>query len=415
MFTACRQFASASGFEELKAVHVRLPSGSLVTECGTVVFPATVWDRTLLVLEGYYASTDGTVWSDRQSSLKKLSKSGRGRVGVRVDGKLRLFYVHRVMASTFLSGIRHAGQDEVDHIDVDPTNNALVNLRWCTKKQNASNRNATKAVAHYKRTRELLSKPVQQLSADGAVIAEYPNATAAAAATGISRQCISAAVIAKRRKTAGGFSWRFEPLQITLEDFKNRGVEVVGGTLEEAPHLYFSADLQVYNDDKIGKMYEIPINHRGMYPLIYIGGSRRFVHIVVAALRGGYASLAAFDEYVTANGLVVMHDDDANKSDWWNCKLGTRSENSIDAVRNGCNKGKSAARPVVIRLSPDPSADVWKYDGVHDAKFSSFSEAARVLESLSNLKDMRASIGSSARKGCPFSLKNGVKAWAFTV
>ena len=28
-FTAHRQFASASGLEELKAVHVRLPSGSV--------------------------------------------------------------------------------------------------------------------------------------------------------------------------------------------------------------------------------------------------------------------------------------------------------------------------------------------------------------------------------------------------
>jgi hypothetical protein len=415
MFVARRQFVSASGLEEI-TVHVRLPSDPLVTLDGTVVYPATVWDnKSLLVFAGYYASIDGTIWSGRQNcSLRKLSPTKSGRVGVIVDdGKQRMFCVHRVVASTFLSDVRHAGQDEVDHIDVDPTNNALVNLRWCTKKQNTSNRCPVKAVAHRKRTRELLSKPVQQLCPEtGAVIAEYSSATAAANATGILH---IGEVISKRYKTAGGFSWQFAPREMTLEDFKSRGFEVVGGTLEEAPYLYFSADLKVYNDDKCGKMYEIPINHGCRYPYIRIPGWswQRPVHVVVAALRGGYASLAAFGEYMASNRFVVRHDDDADKSDWWNCKVGTRSENAMDAVRNGRNTGKTAARPVVIRLSPDPTADVWKYDGVRQAEFPSFAAAARALGGLSSLKDLRAGIANSARRGISFSLTRDVKAWAF--
>lgn len=386
-FTATRQFASNRGTKELKAMSVRLPGGSRVAEDGTVVYPATVWEKgKLLVLRGYYASIDGEIWSGCQSSLKRVSVSKRQKVGLWVDGKQRPFRAHRVVASTFLSGIRHADQNEVDHIDVDNRNGTLSNLRWATRAQNESNRCPTKAKAKAWRTASLLSKPIQQLDKNESIIAEFSSAAAAAASLGILASNISA-VTAGRREKAGGFSWRPSPPEMTLGEFENRGFEVVGG-IAEAPHLYFSADLKVYNDN-YGKMHEIPIAHGREYPMIQIDTSKRSVHVVVAALRNGYKSLAEYDEFCAmqfhnyGECMVVMHDNDADKSDWWNCKIGTQKENSQDAVRNGCNTGKSAARPVVIRLGPDPASEIWKYDGVHDAVFSSHSEAARALKKYS--------------------------------
>jgi hypothetical protein len=321
MFVAVRQFASAVGFKELKEVHVRLPANSEIAPDGTEVFPATVWTKNeLLILKGYFADVDGYVWSRRNGTMKKLSRNKQ--VGLRIDGKTRMVLVHRVLASTFLSGIRHPGQTEVDHIDINSQNNAPANLRWCTPSQNSTNKCATRKEAHIKKNRELVSKPVQQLCPqNGNVIAEFSSARAATASLGISFKCISA-VISGRRKTGGGFSWQFVPRLVTLETFKNRGIEVVGG-LEEAPHVYFSADLQVYND-KLGKMYETPIAHGHEYPYIKIGGSSRTVHAVVTALRMNYKSLEAFDEFLAANDFVVMQDDDADRSDWWNCKVGTQ-------------------------------------------------------------------------------------------
>jgi len=52
---------------------------------------------------------------------------------------------------------------------------------------------------------------------------------------------------------------------------------------------------------------------------------------------------------------------------------------------------------------------------VHEAKFTSFSEAARALAPYSDLKNLVAGIACSARVECSFSLKNGVKAWAFAL
>lgn len=55
---------------------------------------------------------------------------------------------------------------------------------------------------------------------------------------------------------------------------------------------------------------------------------------------------------------------------------------------------------------------VWKYDGVREAKFSSFAEAVRVLKKYSPLTSLHAGISQSARAGCSFSLVDGAKASA---
>ena len=413
MFVAVRQFASASGTKELKEVHVRLPSGAKIAPDGTEVYPGKVWTcgakAELLVLPGYFASIDGDIWSRNQGgTLKKISTNKNLQVFLCVDGKRPGFLVHRIVASTFLSSIRHAGQTEVDHIDVERQNGALANLRWATKKQNAANKCLKRKKATYARLSTLFSRAVQQLcSKNGSVIAEFPSLVIATAALGLSKNAISNCVTG-RSSTAGGFAWRLSPPETTLDEFRSRGFEVVGG-IAEAPDFYFSSDLQVYHDF-IGKMYEISIAHGHVYPQITIGGSLRKVHTVVAALRARFKSLAAFDEFLAANDYVVMHDGDEDKSDWWNCKVGTPSENALDRVRNA---GRGASWVVVIRRSPDPAGEVWKYDGVREAAFSSFAEAARVLKKYSDLETLAAGISQSARAGCSFSIKNGDKAWAF--
>ena len=45
--------------------------------------------------------------------------------------------VHRVVATTFLE--RAAGYTDVDHINGDRQDNAVDNLRWCTRGQNLGN------------------------------------------------------------------------------------------------------------------------------------------------------------------------------------------------------------------------------------------------------------------------------------
>ena len=410
-----RQFASAIGTKELK-VSVRLPSGSETAADGTVVFPAKVWTTGakagLLELPGYFAATDGTIWSKiTGEKLKKLKPNKNIKVNLQVKGKSRNLFVHRIVASTFLSTIRHAGQVEVDHISPNNKSPALANLRWATRSQNESNKCLERKKAANKKVGVHNSRAVQQLSIqDGRVIAEFESGTAAAAAVGLRSHRNICSVIAGRRLTAGGFKWRFAPPDTTLEAYKARGYEVIGG-LEEAPHLYFSAELFVYND-RLGKMYKTVVAHGETYPYIRIGSSLRGVHQVVAALRGGYKSMRAFDEYCAARlrddgeRVVVMHAGDLDKEDWWNCSIGTQKENMAEAAQ-------AWACAVVIRLSPDPTAEIWKYDGTREAVFSSSAEAGRALAKYSLRKNLASGIAQSARTGWAFSLLGGGRAWAF--
>jgi hypothetical protein len=63
-----------------------------------------------------------------------------GYVEIMIDGKVHL--LHRVMAVVF--GLpRRDDQDTIDHIDNDPSNNRLDNLRWVSRSEQVRHSYAT--------------------------------------------------------------------------------------------------------------------------------------------------------------------------------------------------------------------------------------------------------------------------------
>ena len=53
------------------------------------------------------------------------------------DGTTKPFLVHRLVAAAFIPNPEN--KPYIDHIDTDPTNNHVWNLRWVTQKENALN------------------------------------------------------------------------------------------------------------------------------------------------------------------------------------------------------------------------------------------------------------------------------------
>jgi len=86
----------------------------------------------------YKVSSYGNVLSLRSGELRKPVVHGRGYLAVALSGadhKKKQFYIHRLAAISFL-GEPSSPDYEVNHKDLDKTNNNVENLEWCSSKEN---------------------------------------------------------------------------------------------------------------------------------------------------------------------------------------------------------------------------------------------------------------------------------------
>lgn len=82
---------------------------------------------------------NGNGYQKKKDRLLKphINKGGYATVALCKDGKPKVFLVHRLVAIAFIPNPE--GKPIVDHIDTNPLNNAVDNLRWCTQKENCNN------------------------------------------------------------------------------------------------------------------------------------------------------------------------------------------------------------------------------------------------------------------------------------
>jgi hypothetical protein len=126
-----------------------------------------------------------------------------GYVQIMINGKLRL--MHRVMAVAF--GMpRGDDQDEIDHIDGNPSNNRLDNLRWASRREQIRHSYATnkkRASSAPKRSKPVLGRPLGSQE-----WTQYPSTQEAARALGLNQGSISACC-GGRIKRAGEYEFKW--------------------------------------------------------------------------------------------------------------------------------------------------------------------------------------------------------------
>lgn len=89
--------------------------------------------------DNYSVSTFGRVRNDKTKNLFNLQvKNGYYFTRLHKNNKSKNFYVHRLVANTFLKNL--SDKSCVDHIDNNRLNSNISNLRWATKSENAMNK-----------------------------------------------------------------------------------------------------------------------------------------------------------------------------------------------------------------------------------------------------------------------------------
>lgn len=165
-------------------------------------------------LEGkYQVSNFGNILSlnyrkTGRAELLKLVTTHKSylKVGLYINGKKKIFFVHRLVAETFIPNPDNLPQ--VNHKDENKQNNSVDNLEWCTNEYNHNygTRNERSAKANINGK---CSKTVLQLSLDGEFIKEWDSSMEIYRQLGYCNSFIGKCCKGKR-KSAYGFKWEYK-------------------------------------------------------------------------------------------------------------------------------------------------------------------------------------------------------------
>ena len=161
-----------------------------------------IW-RDIKDYPNYMVSNLGNVKSlcNNKTRKEKIIKKGKDSggylfVNLHKKGKVKYYYVHRLVAEVFMPNPDN--KPCIDHINTDKTDNSVENLRWVTHKENSNN----------PMTFDKISKPIIQFSKDGEFIKKWDCITDVLRELGINQGNICKCCKGER-KTAGGYKWLY--------------------------------------------------------------------------------------------------------------------------------------------------------------------------------------------------------------
>lgn len=153
----------------------------------------------------YEISNLGRVRNTKSEQILNPGVSGNGykqvSLKMKQSGKFEKRYVHRLVATYWIPNPEN--KREVNHLNLDRTDNRVENLEWITSSDNQKHKYKT---GDYKTS----NRKVVQMDLEDNIIAVYNSVVAAATAMGGTRQGIDKVCKGTYgRKTAHGYKWKY--------------------------------------------------------------------------------------------------------------------------------------------------------------------------------------------------------------
>ena len=153
----------------------------------------------------YEVSNYGNIRNTKSGQILNPGESGNGykqvALKMKASNKFEKRYVHRLVAIYWLENPEN--KREVNHINLDKTDNRVENLEWITSSENQKHK-------YQNRDYRTSNRKVAQMDLNNNIIAVFDSVAAAAQAMGATRQGIDK--VCKGiygRKTAHGFKWKY--------------------------------------------------------------------------------------------------------------------------------------------------------------------------------------------------------------
>lgn len=159
--------------------------------------------------------------------LKERNRNKKGYKMVALyKGNKKEFSIHRLVAQAFIPNPEN--KPCIDHIDTNPSNNRVENLRWVTAKENQNNpltikkqrlANIGNKNPMYGKCSKLnhKSKPILQFTLDGKLVRKWDSAMDVKRELGFNQRNISSCCRGER-KTANNYKWHYHYKGIWLKN-----------------------------------------------------------------------------------------------------------------------------------------------------------------------------------------------------
>ena len=185
--------------------------------------------------EKYYeVSNAGEIRSKKTKKILKSSlRNGYQSVSLSKENIKKTINIHKVVCETFIENIEN--KPYINHKNGNKTDNRVLNLEWCSPKENVKHALETKL-------NKPSTKQVEQYSYDGKkLIATFNSIREAEEETGIGNRLISS-VCRGKKNSAHGFKWKYvEPIEIIEKD------DVIGKIIPDFPNYILTKDKKIYS------------------------------------------------------------------------------------------------------------------------------------------------------------------------